>query len=122
MDKITLVFIISSIVLSAISIILYTLLQIMTKEYCNEWKANSENIANKYIFIEFFKQITELLPKDKIIICLKNAVKICENNNSIKVDVFSKDNLNSVIDINKYDIISEKLYKQFSNNEEKGVF
>ncbi|MCM1478760.1 MAG: hypothetical protein NC085_03605 [Muribaculaceae bacterium] len=75
--------------------------------------------VNEYIFKEFFKQTTEFLSKEILIVCLKNAIKICENKKYLQAEVKPRD-ASANIDmekINKYDIIAEKLYERFLTDD-----
>lgn len=115
-----------SIILLVLCFILFVLLRYATKVYYKELDASANNIVNKYIFTEFFKQITELLPKETIIICLGNAIKICENNDLIQFDILSKNAMENIKieQADRYNIAAKVLYKHYTENdircEEKG--
>lgn len=126
MDKIVFFPIVVSIILLILCSILFVLLKYVTKIYYKELNMSAKNIINKYIFTEFFKQITDLLSKETIITCLENAIKICENNDLIQFDVFPKDASSDIKieKVDKYNIAAKGLYKQYTksntNYDEEG--
>lgn len=126
MDKIVFFPIVVSIILLILCSILFVLLKYVTKIYYKELNTSAKNIINKYIFTEFFKQITGFLSKETIIVCLENAIKICENNDLIQFDVFPKDASSNIKieNVDKYNIAAKGLYKQYTksntNYDEEG--
>jgi hypothetical protein len=102
-------------------LILFILLRYITKAYYKEFDIAD---VNKHIFTEFLKQTTEVLSEETIIICLKNAVKICVNKNLIHFTITPVSGAgNEIIENNnECDIAAKILYKQYiednKNNEE----